>query len=101
MSGGKMRIPALMAVFTGSALAQAPSVQEIMAQVAASQAKSLDARRTFVYDQEELLRMQRSGGKLVREERLNYAVTPSNGGISRELIKFEGRYESRGRFVPY
>jgi hypothetical protein len=96
-----MRIPALLAVFVGCAFAQTPSVQEIMAHVAESQAKSLDARRAYVFDQEELLRMVRTGGRLVREERLNYAVTPSKDGIQKNLIKFEGKYESRGSFVPY
>ncbi len=96
-----MRIPALVALFAGCALAQVPSIKEMMARVAESQAKSLDARRAYVYDQEELLRMHRTGGKLVREERLSYSVHPSNSGIHKELIKFEGKYESRGSFVPY
>ncbi len=56
-----------MAVLAGYALAQTPGIQEIMARVAESQAKSLDARRAYVYDQEELLRMTRPGGKVVRE----------------------------------
>jgi hypothetical protein len=96
-----MRIPALMTVFAGYALAQAPSVQEIMAHVAESQAKSLEARRAYVYDQEELLRMRRTGGRLVREERLRYAVTPAEGGVHKELINFEGKYASRGSYVTY
>ena len=96
-----MRIPVLTTVFAGCVLAQTPNVQEIMAHVAQSQAKSIDARRAYVYDQEELLRMRRTGARLVREERLSYAVTPSKGGIHKELIKFEGKYESRGSFVPY
>jgi len=90
-----------MAVLSGCALGQTPSVQEIMARVAESQAKSLDARRAYLYDHEELLRMTRPGGKVVREERLNYAVIPSNAGIRKELIKCEGKYDFRGAFVPY
>jgi hypothetical protein len=86
-----MTIPALVAVFAGCALAQTPGVQEIMARVAESQAKSLDARRTYIYDQEELLRMTRPGGKIVREERLSYALTPSPGGVRKALIKCEGK----------
>src|SRR5258708_17503494 len=53
---------------SGCALAQVPGIEEIMARVAESQAKSLDARRAYVYDQDELLRMHRTGGRLVREE---------------------------------
>ena len=45
--------------------------------------------------------MQRTGGRLVREERLSYTVTPSKDGINKELIKFEGKYASRGGFVTY
>ena len=96
-----MRIPALVTLFVGCALAQVPGIKEIMVRVAETQAKSLDARRAYVYDQEELLRMQRTGGKLVREERLSYVVSPSKFGIHKQLIKFEGKYESRGSFVPY
>jgi len=96
-----MRIPTLVALFAGCALAQVPRIQEIMARVAESQAKSLDARRAYVYDQEELLRMQRTGGRLVREEHLSYTVTPSKDGIQKELIKFEGKYASRGNFISY
>ena len=96
-----MKIPALMAVFCTCALAQTPGIQEIMDRVAESQAKSLDARRAYVYDQDELLRMTRPGGKVVREERLSYTVTPSKGGIRKELIKCEGKYESHGTFIRY
>lgn len=96
-----MRIPALMTVFAGCVLAEAPGVEEIMARVARSQAKSLDARRAYVYDQAELLRMRRTGARLVREERLSYSVTPAKEGFRKELIEFEGKYASRGSFVPY
>jgi hypothetical protein len=41
------------------------------------------------------------GRKLVREERLNYTVTPSQGGAHKELIRCEGKYESHGNFIPY
>jgi len=98
-----MRIAALtagFAFFAGCALAQTPGIQEIMTRVAEGQSRSLEARRAFVYDQEELLRMER-GGKLLREERLNYTVTPSKGSAHKELIRCEGKYEFHGKFVPY
>lgn len=96
-----MRISALVALFAGCAHAQVPRIQEIMARVAESQAKSLDARRAYVYDQEERLRMHRAGGRLVREERLSYTVTPSEDGIQKELMQFEGKYASRDGFLTY
>lgn len=101
-----MRTVTLIAVFVTvvserCALAQAPSIQEIMARVAESQTKSLEARRAYVYDQEELLRMRRTGGKLVREERLNFTVTPSKSGVHKQLLKCEGKYESGGGYVSY
>lgn len=104
-----MRIAVLTAIFAGCAFAQTQSapdarqidVQEIMARVAQSQAASLEARKTFVYDQEVLLRMKRPGGKLAREERVTYTVLPSDSGVSRKLTDCEGKYELHGRFISY
>jgi len=96
-----MRIPILMAMLAGCALAQTPSVQEIMDRVAESQAKSLKARRSYVYDQEEVLRMKRGGGKLAREEKVSYTVTPSGKGVHKTLVKCEGQYELHGKYFTY
>ncbi|MGD0362162.1 MAG: hypothetical protein ABSC93_14905 [Bryobacteraceae bacterium] len=48
---------------------QAPSVDDIMRRVAANQAKSVEARRKFVYRQQELVAMHRANGKMTCEQR--------------------------------
>lgn len=96
-----MRFTVLIAALAGCAAAQTPSVQEIMARVAENQAKTIEARRSYVYDQEQLLRLKRGGGKLAREERVSYTVVPSKDGIKKNLVKCEGKYESHGRYVSF
>jgi hypothetical protein len=86
----------LLAAAIGSALAQSPSpaapeIGEIMSRVASNQAKSLDQRKEWVYNQKELLRVVRSNGKLAREERREYAITPRKRRTQKQLVKFEGK----------
>lgn len=96
-----MRTLALMALFAGGALAQTPGIDEIMARVAQSQAKSLAQRRAYVYDQEEQVRMRRTGGKLAREEKADFTVTPSGKGVKKTLVQCSGKYEQKGKFIGY
>ena len=96
-----MRFPALTALFAGCALAQTPDIHEIMARVAESQTRSLAARRAYVYDQDELLRMNRGSGKLAREERLSYTVVPAEHGVQKTLIQCEGKYQTSGKVFAF
>ncbi len=99
-----MRIAALTVMLAECAFAQtesAPDVHEIMGRVAQSQAASIEVRKDFVYDQEELLRMKRAGGNLAREERVTYTVLPSDSGVSRKLVNCDGKYELKGHFISY
>jgi hypothetical protein len=82
-------------------LAQDPSVDQIMARVAENQARAQDLRRAYIYNQKVVARFRRTNGKLAREEKLEYVVTPTPGGIDKKLAHFEGRYERNGRFVAY
>ena len=80
----------------------AESADEIMAKVAENQERAHEARSRFVYKQEILGRLMRgSGGKLSREERREYTVTPEAGGQNKELTRFEGKYEKGGKTYPY
>ncbi|MDR3700496.1 MAG: hypothetical protein P4L56_12710 [Candidatus Sulfopaludibacter sp.] len=97
-----MRILALMiAAGTGCAIAQTAGVQEIMARVAANQARTQELRRQYVYTQKQTLRLVRSNGKIAREERREYLVTPGRKKVKKHLVKFTGQYESKGRYTPY
>jgi hypothetical protein len=91
----------LLPAWMACALAQTPNVAAIMSRVAINQAKTQDMRKCFVYKQKQLLRMVRSNGRLAREERREYVVTPKERGFEKELANFEGKYEYKGKFVPY
>src|SRR5271154_6990554 len=84
-----------------AALAQDPSVDQIMARVAENQARAQDMRRAYVYNQKILTRFHRTDGKLAREEKLEYVVTPTPGGVDKKLTHFEGQAQRNGRLVSY
>ncbi len=91
---------AVLAAFA-SAASNPTDVTSIMARVAANQQSALDARQNYVYRQEQVIRMRRGNGKLAREQRAEYVVTPRKDGADKELAKFEGKYEFKGTYVPY
>ncbi len=76
-------------------------VHDIMSRVAANQARTQEMRRQYVYTQKQTLRLVRSNGKIAREERREYVVTPRAKKINKELVHFQGRYESKGQFTAY
>src|SRR5215467_4371511 len=90
-----------VAALTGARAADTPDVAAIMSRVAINQAKSQDLRQNYVYNQKQLLRLVRGGGKIAREERREYVITPKHRGIHKELTHFEGKYESRGKYFNY
>src|SRR5579871_4154274 len=101
---GSMQI--LLAVATlGYAFAQTPAPvpdgAEIMSRVADNQTKAQAARREWVYSQKLTLRMLRGNGRLAREERREYAITPKSRRIQKELVKFEGKYDDHGKTITY
>ena len=83
------------------AMAEEPSVDQIMARVAENQARAQDMRRAYVYNQKILARFHRTNGKLAREEKSEYLVTPTPAGIEKKLTHFEGKVERHGQFVSY
>lgn len=78
-----------------------PPLEEILARVADNQERAVEARRTIVYQQKALVRLLRTNGRLAREERRVYLVTPTPAGTDKKLESFEGRYERNGRLLPY
>lgn len=97
-----MRILALLiTAATACAMAQTPDVQDIMSRVAANQARTQEMRRQFVYTQKQTLRMVRANGKIAREERREYVVTPGKEKVKKHLAKLEGKYENKGKYFLY
>lgn len=81
--------------------AEEPTVDQIMARVAENQARAQDMRRAFVYNQKVVARFHRVNGKLAREEKVEYVVTPTPAGIDKKLTHFEGQVERKGRLISY
>jgi hypothetical protein len=96
-----MRILLIIAAATGCALAQTADVREIMSRVAANQARTQEMRRQYVYTQKQTLRLVRGNGRIAREERREYVVTPGAQKVKKHLAKFEGKYESKGIYTSY
>src|SRR4029079_4568517 len=73
----------------------------IMARVGENQQRASELRREFTFHQKQLLRMNRGNGKVAREEKREYDVTPGADRVDKELIRFEGRYEYKGKYIDY
>jgi hypothetical protein len=91
----------LLAATTTCLLAQTPDIGLIMSRVGINQAISEDLRKSFIYKQKQLLRMARGNGKLAREERREYVVTPNSRGVNKELVNFDGKFAAKGAFIAY
>jgi hypothetical protein len=76
-------------------------VAGIMARVAANQENARDARRNYIYRQEQTIRLRRPGGKLAREQQAEYIVTPGKQGAEKQRTKFEGKYALKGKYLTY
>ncbi len=85
----------------GEVPAGPPPIDTIMSRVARNQAKTLDARTAYVYNQTQLLKMLRGSHKVARQERREYVVTPKDRGINKKLAHFEGQYERHGQYVSF
>src|SRR3984957_10052382 len=96
-----MKLVIWMALAAFPALAQTPDIDEIMSRVAANQAKSVEARKQYVYRQVQLVSVHRANGKLAREEKREYTVTPNARGEQKQLRALEGKYEDHGKLASY
>jgi hypothetical protein len=78
-----------------------PDVSAIMKQVGQNQTRAEARRREFVYTQKQLLRLIRPNGKVAREEHREYTVVPRPKRVQKKLVRFEGKYEAKGKYVSY
>jgi len=82
-------------------LSPANTAEGIMLRVAINQDRALEMRTAFVYHQNVLVRLQRSNGKLAREENADFVVTPAAKGVSREQVAFHGKYVAHGKEIAF
>lgn len=94
---------ALLSLCPLALLAEAsqPDLGEILRRVAENQEKAVAARLSIVYTQETRTRLMRGGGKLAREEKRRYTVTPTATATNKKLDLFEGQYRKGGKLFPY
>src|ERR1035441_7461848 len=92
---------AIFAALAAAAAAQAPDVGTIMDRVGRNQAQAVAQRQEFTFHQKQLLRLVRGNGKLAREENREYDVSPNDNGVRKELLRLEGKYEYKGKYVTY
>jgi hypothetical protein len=97
----EMKRIAILSALAAAAAAQTPDVRTIMDNVGRNQAQAVAQRKEFSFHQKQLLRLNRGNGKLAREEHREYDVTPNGHGVRKELLRFEGKYEYRGKYVTY
>jgi hypothetical protein len=79
----------------------ANTAEGIMLRVALNQDRDQEMRSAFVYKQNVMVRLQRSNGKLAREEYGEYTVTPSPKGVAREQTLFRGKYMAHGKEIEF
>lgn len=75
------------------AVETAETADSIMAKVAANQDRAQAQRRAYVYHQDVLVRIRGGTGKVVREEKQSYTVTPTPTGFQRELLSSQATPE--------
>jgi opacity protein-like surface antigen len=96
-----MKLIAVFSALAAAAAAQTPDVQTIMQNVGRNQAQAVALRQEFTFHQRQLLKMNRGNGKVAREEHREYEITPKGHGVAKELLRFEGKYEYKGKYVSY
>src|SRR5580765_1437924 len=96
-----MKLIAIFAALAAAAAAQTPDVQTIMENVGRNQAQAVALRQEFTFHQRQLLKMNRGNGKVTREEHREYEITPKGHGVAKELLRFDGKYEYKGKYVTY
>ena len=97
----KMKLIAIFSALAAAAAAQAPDVQTIMENVGRNQAQAVAQRQEFTFHQKQLLRLHRGNGKVAREEIREYEVSPNEHGVRKELLRLDGKYEYKGKYIAY
>lgn len=77
------------------------SAEAIMARVAANQDRAVKLRAEYIYRQHIQVAIHRTNGKLAREEKADYVVTPTPAGTKKELTHIEGRYLKKGQYLDF
>ncbi len=94
-------LPLLFLFAQAAPAAQAVTAESIMARVAKNQDRAQEIRTAFVYHQSAMIRLNRTNGKLAREEYSEFTVTPTPKGVNKERTLFRGKYLDHGKEVAF
>ena len=97
----EMKLIAIFSALAAAAAAQTPDVRTIMENVGRNQEQAVALRQEFTFQQKQLLRLTRGSGKVAREEHREYDVTPDDHGVRKELLRLDGKYEYKGKYITY
>jgi hypothetical protein len=97
----EMKLIAIFSTLAAAAAAQTPDARTIMENVGRNQAQAVAQRQEYTFHQKQLFRFNRGSGKLAREETREYDVAPGGHGVQKELLRFEGKYEYKGKYMTY
>jgi len=73
----------------------------IMARVAANQDRSQEARKQYIYRQQIHVALNRTNGKLVRQEDADYRVVPQADKTERKVERITGKYWKKGKYEQF
>jgi hypothetical protein len=96
-----MRVAAALVFSAMFVRADAPDAREIMRRVAENQERAQAARTAYVYDQDVFIRLQRTNGRLAREEMRKYVVAPTEKGARRKMVSVEGKIQEGKKQTTY
>lgn len=77
------------------------SADEIMKKVAENQDREQKQRASFVYEENIRVTTRHTNGKLAREERTGFLVTPTPKGTEKKRVSITGSYWYKGRYVDF
>ena len=77
------------------------SANEIMARVAENQDKAIELRRYFVYQQHLTVATRHFNGKLAREEKADYQISPGANSEEKKLASITGRYRKKNAYIDF
>lgn len=92
--------PPVLLLFTAPLLATDPA-PDIMRRVAENQDRAYRLREDFIYQQRVTIATRRANGRLIRQETAEYLITPTPAGIEKKLLKLDGRYWEKGRYIDF
>jgi hypothetical protein len=78
-----------------------PTAETIMSRVAANQDRSEKLRSQYIYQQRIQITSRKPGGKILREETVDYHVVPQSDHSERTLEQHTGRYLNHGKYVDF